>query len=154
MKIHELPADPGRHQKKKRLGRGEGSGHGKTSGKGHKGKQARSGTGKTAASGFEGGQNPLYRRLPKRGFNNLFRVEYEPINLSTLERVFEAGETVNATTLLERKVLRTNRPAKILGNGGLSKKLNIQGLAASKSAIEKIEKAGGKYEAPEAEAAK
>ena len=98
MKIHELPGDPGRRQKRKRLGRGEGSGHGKTSGKGHKGHQARSG-GTKKPSYFEGGQMPLPRRIPKFGFKNPFRVEYEVVSVSSLEKSFEAGSVVDVEAL-------------------------------------------------------
>jgi large subunit ribosomal protein L15 len=146
MKIHTLPGDPGRQQKRKRIGRGEGSGHGKTSGKGHKGSQARSGRGKGQNAYFEGGQTPLIRRIPKFGFNNIFRVEFEVLNLSTLEKAFESGETVDVDTLKARRLVRTSKPVKVLGNGDLTKKLTVKVNAFSRSALEKIAAAGGSTE--------
>lgn len=144
MKIHTLPGDPGRQQKRKRLGRGHGTGHGKTSGKGHKGKQARSGSGK--GRGFEGGQIPLYRRLPKFGFKNPFRTEYEVVNVAALEQAFEAGATVDAEALRKARLIRTKAPIKVLGDGDLTKGLTVKAAKFSKSAREKIEKAGGTCE--------
>lgn len=144
MKIHELPGDPGRKQKKKRLGRGEASGRGKTSGHGHKGKQARSGSGPGAH--FEGGQMPLIRRIPKFGFKNPFRVEYEVVNVSSLEKKFEAGATVDRKALEDARLIRTNKPVKILGQGDLAKALNVKAEAFSSSAREKITAAGGTVE--------
>lgn len=144
MKLHELPGDPGAKQKKKRLGRGEGSGLGKTSGKGHKGKQARSGSGKGPY--FEGGQMPLIRRIPKFGFSNPFRVEYEAVNLSDLEKKFEAGATVDRETLEAARLVRTSKPYKILGKGDLNKSLTVKANAFSKTASEKIVAAGGTAE--------
>ena len=151
MKIHELPGDPGRQQKRKRVGRGEGSGLGKTAGKGHKGAQARAGA--TKGKGFEGGQMPLIRRIPKFGFKNPFRVEYEPVNLSSLEAKFESGATVGVEELKAARLVRTNKPVKILGNGDLSKSLTVKAHAFSKSAAEKISAAGGSTETIEAKKA-
>ena len=143
MKINDLgPAV--KSPDRKRLGRGIGSGTGKTAGKGHKGQKARSG-GKIRR-GFEGGQTPLYRRIPKRGFNNIFSIEYATINVSDLER-FEDGTVVNMELLLNEGVIRHEKAGlKVLGNGNLSKKLTVQAKKFSKSAIEKIEKIGGKIE--------
>ncbi len=145
MKIHELPGDPGARQKKKRLGRGHGSGHGKTSGRGHKGQGARSGGGTNR--GFEGGQVPLQRRLPKIGFTNHFRVEYEAINVSQLEKYFDDGATVDRAALEKVRLVRTNNPVKLLGNGSLSKKLTVRVDKASASAAKKVSDAGGSFEA-------
>ncbi|CAN5379082.1 50S ribosomal protein L15 [soil metagenome] len=146
MKIHELPGDPGRQQKQKRVGRGESSGHGKTSGYGHKGSQARSGRGKGYNSHFEGGQMPLTRRLPKIGFHNPFRVEYEVVNLSSLEKNFKSGATVDAESLRKAGLVNSKKPIKLLGNGELTKKLTIKIDKVSEAARKKIEGAGGKFE--------
>ena len=144
MKLHELHPAEGSTTAQKRLGRGSGSGLGKTSGKGHKGAKARSGGGKRP--GFEGGQMPLYRRVPKRGFNNVFRTEYAEVNVERLE-AFEDGETVNAQALLEKKIIRKELDGvKILGGGELTKKLTVQAAKFSASAKEKIEAVGGKAE--------
>jgi len=144
MRMHELDRDPGAQKKKKRVGIGDGSGHGGTSCKGHKGQKARSG-GKVSP-GFEGGQMPLIRRLPKRGFKNRFRVEYIPVNLNRLE-LFKEGEEVNPQTLYEKGIInKKNTLVKILGEGELKTKLIIKANAFSKSALEKIETAGGKAE--------
>lgn len=144
MKIHNLPGDPGRQQKRKRLGRGHGSGHGKTSGKGHKGLQARSGGSVTVA--FKGGQMPLTRALPKFGFKNPFRVEYEVVNLSSLEKSFEAGATVDAEAMAKARLVRTGKPVKVLANGAITKALKVKAHKFSGSAREKIEGAGGSCE--------
>ena len=144
MKLHELHPAEGSTAAQKRLGRGSGSGLGKTSGKGHKGAKARSGGGKRP--GFEGGQMPLYRRVPKRGFNNVFRTEYAEVNVERLE-AFENGETVTAQALLEKKIIRKELDGiKILGGGELTKKLTVQAAKFSASAKEKIEAVGGKAE--------
>ena len=144
MKLHELHPAEGSTAAQKRLGRGSGSGLGKTSGKGHKGAQARSGGGKRP--GFEGGQMPLYRRVPKRGFNNVFGTEYAEVNVERLE-AFEDGATVNAQALLEKKIIRKELDGvKILGGGELTKKLTVQAAKFSASAKEKIEAVGGKAE--------
>jgi len=144
MKLHELHPAEGSTSAQKRLGRGTGSGLGKTSGKGHKGAKARSGGGKRP--GFEGGQMPLYRRVPKRGFTNIFGTEYAEVNVERLE-VFENGATVDAKALLEKKIIRKELDGvKILGGGELTKKLTVKAAKFSESAKEKIEKAGGKAE--------
>lgn len=144
MKLHNLQYNEGARQDRKRLGRGQGSGQGKTAGKGHKGQNARSGGG--VAIGFEGGQTPLYKRIPKRGFNNINRVEYAIVNLSSLN-VFEDGAVVTIEMLLEKRIInKTLDGVKILGQGELEKKLTVQANTFSKSAIESIEKLGGKAE--------
>lgn len=144
MKLHNLQYNEGARQDRKRLGRGQGSGQGKTAGKGHKGQNARSGGG--VAIGFEGGQTPLYKRIPKRGFNNINRVEHAIVNLSSLN-VFEEGTVVTIAMLLEKRIInKTLDGVKILGQGELEKKLTVQANAFSKSAIESIEKLGGKAE--------
>ena len=144
MKLHELHPAEGSTTAQKRLGRGTGSGLGKTSGKGHKGAKARSGGGKRP--GFEGGQMPLYRRVPKRGFTNIFGTEYAEVNVERLE-VFENGDTVDAKALLEKKIIRKELDGvKILGGGELTKRLTVKAAKFSESAKEKIEKAGGKAE--------
>ena len=145
MKLHELEKNIGATQKRKIVGRGRGSGLGKTSGKGHKGQNARSGGGVRAV--FEGGQTPLYRRLPKRGFNNAqFRAEYAVINVSDLNR-FENGTVVSPALLKEVGLVKNQLDGiKVLGNGELTKKLTIQANKFSKTAIEKIEKSGSKIE--------
>lgn len=139
----ELRAPQGSTRSRKRIGRGPSSGHGKTSGKGHKGQRARSGGG--VRPGFEGGQMPLYRRIARRGFSNYpFKVEYIGINLGTLEQSFGDGDTVTLESLKERKVVKKRTEyVKILGQGELSKKLTVQGLKVSKGAEEKITAAGG-----------
>ena len=144
MKLHELHPAAGSTTAPKRLGRGTGSGLGKTSGKGHKGAKARSGGGKRP--GFEGGQMPLYRRVPKRGFNNVFGTEYAEVNVERLE-VFEDGAVVNAEALKEKKIIRKELDGvKILGGGELTRKLTVQAAKFSGTAKEKIEAAGGKAE--------
>ena len=144
MNLHELSPAAGSNTKAYRKGRGHGSGNGKTAGRGHKGQWARSGGG--VRVGFEGGQMPLARRLPKRGFNNIFAKRLESVNVSVLEK-FEDGAVVNAQTLLENGILsKCEYGVKILGNGSISKKLTVQASAFSASAKEKIEAAGGKAE--------
>ena len=145
MKLHELVANEGATHKKKRLGSGRGSGLGKTSGKGQKGQKARSGGGKGAV--FEGGQLPLYRRLPKRGFTNAkFKVEYAVINLDDLNR-FEDGTVVTPGLLKEVGLIKNQLDGiKVLGTGELTKKLTIQANKFSASALVKIEKSGSKAE--------
>jgi large subunit ribosomal protein L15 len=144
MKLHELHPAEGSTSAQKRLGRGSGSGLGKTSGKGHKGAKARSGGGKRP--GFEGGQMPLYRRVPKRGFNNVFRTEYAEVNLERLE-AFEDGAIVDAAALLEKRIIRKELDGvKILGVGELTKKLTVKAAKFSATAKEKIEAVGGKAE--------
>lgn len=144
MKIHELPADPGARQKRKRVGRGEGSGLGKTAGKGNKGAQSRQGYSRKAY--FEGGQVPLIRRIPKFGFHNKFRRAFEAVNIADLDKKFDAGATVDLDALRAARLVRTNKPVKILGNGEISKALVVKANAFSKSAEEKIAAAGGSTE--------
>ncbi len=144
MKLHDLKFNEGARRDRKRIGRGHGSGHGKTAGKGHKGQLARSGGG--TPLGFEGGQTPLYKRIPKRGFNNINRVNYAVVNLSDLNR-FEEGTEVTIDVLVATKMVRNVKDGvKVLGNGTLEKKLSVQANAFSKSAVEAIEKLGGKVE--------
>ena len=144
MKLHELAPVAGSTQVAKRKGRGVGTGNGKTAGRGHKGLYARSG-GKVRA-GFEGGQMPLARRIPKRGFNNIFAKPLEIINLSTLNK-FEDGEIVTAEALLAKGILnKCEYGYKVLGNGTVTKKVTVQAAAFSQSAKEAIEAAGGKAE--------
>ena len=145
MKLHELHAIPGANKAVTRKGRGIGSGNGKTAGFGSKGQKARSGGG--VRVGFEGGQMPLARRLPKRGFHNIFAKPLEAVNVSALDAKFADGETVTVQALLEKGILsKCQYGAKILGNGSISKKLTVQASAFSASAKEKIEAAGGKVE--------
>lgn len=145
MKIHELPGDPGRQQKSKRRGRGEASGLGKSAGHGNKGHQSRSGGGKIGA--FEGGQMPLIRRVPKRGFHNPFRRAMQGINLSLLEKHFESGATVDRDALLKARLIHSSEEfIKILGDGTLTKSLTVRAHAFSASAREKITAAGGTVE--------
>lgn len=144
MKLHELKPAPGSTAAPKRLGRGIGSGLGKTSGKGHKGAKARSGGGKRP--GFEGGQLPLVRRIPKRGFTNIFAKEYETINVSVLD-MFEDGTEVTYELLLSYGMVGKSKDGlKILGNGDLTKKLTVKAQKFTASAKEKIEAAQGKAE--------
>ena len=145
MKLSNMAPADGAKTQSKRLGRGIGSGLGKTSGKGHKGQWARSGGG--VRPGFEGGQMPLVRRIPKRGFNNVFKKEYSIVNVSALEQ-FDNGTVVTADLLLEKGVLSKVEPygLKVLGNGTLTKKLEVKANKFTKSAAEIIEKAGGKAE--------
>lgn len=144
MNLHELSPAPGSNTKAYRKGRGAGSGNGKTAGRGHKGQWARSGGG--VRVGFEGGQMPLARRLPKRGFHNIFAKPLEAINVSALEK-FEDGTVVDVQALLEKGVLsKCQYGVKILGNGEISKKLIVKASAFSASAKEKIVAAGGKWE--------
>ena len=145
MKLHELRPSEGAFKASKRVGRGTGSGLGKTSGKGHKGQNARSGGG--VRPGFEGGQLPLFRRLPKRGCSNaMFKDEYATINLSDLEK-FEDGAVVTPELLKEMGILKKQLAGvKVLGNGNLTKKLTVKANKFSASAVEKIEAIGGKAE--------
>lgn len=144
MKLHELHYSEGARKNRKRIGRGQGSGTGKTSGKGNKGQNARSGGG--VRLGFEGGQTPLARRLPKRGFTNFTRKEYATLNVELLER-FEDGTVVTPELLLEHRIIRKKlNGVKVLGNGELTKKLTVKANKFSKSAQEIIEKAGGSVE--------
>ena len=144
MNLHELSPAPGSNPKAYRKGRGNGSGNGKTAGRGQKGQWARTGGGFRV--GFEGGQMPLARRLPKRGFHNIFAKPLEAINVSVLDK-FEDGAVVDAKALLEKGILsKCEYGVKILGNGSITKKLTVQASAFSASAKEKIEAAGGKVE--------
>ena len=144
MKLHELSPAAGSTRSVYRTGRGPASGNGKTAGKGHKGQNARSGGG--VRPGFEGGQIPLYRKLPKRGFNNKFATNYAIVNVSALE-VFENGAVVDMETLLAKKIIRKSLDGlKILGNGDLTKSLTVKANIFSATAKEKIEAAGGKTE--------
>ena len=144
MKLHELKAPAGSRKRRKVVGRGPGSGHGQTSGRGEKGQKARSGGG--SQPWFEGGQLPLHRRVPKRGFTNTFRKEYAILNVKDLER-FEAGTTVSPATLSEAGLVRTaTAPVKILGEGTLSKALVVSAHAFSEGAAAKIRAAGGTLE--------
>ncbi len=145
MQLHELSPAPGSVRESKRIGRGHGSGWGKTSGKGHKGQKARAGRG--MRPGFEGGQMPLQRRIPKRGFNNIFAKEYATVNVAVLNRKFENGAVVDAAALVDAGVLKKYYDGvKILGNGKLEKALTVKANAFSASAKEMIENAGGKAE--------
>ncbi|OXM83110.1 50S ribosomal protein L15 [Paenibacillus rigui] len=144
MKLHELTSAPGSRSTRKRVGRGIGSGMGKTSTRGHKGQNSRSGGG--VRPGFEGGQNPLYRRLPKRGFTNQFRKEFAIVNLTELNK-FAAGTEVTPELLLESGIVKNARDGiKILGNGEITVQLNVKANKFSQSAVDKIQAAGGKTE--------
>ena len=144
MKLHELSPAYGSTKEVKRKGRGPGSGNGKTAGKGHKGQNARSGGG--VRIGFEGGQMPITRRLPKRGFNNIFAKKYCIINVSDLE-AFDNDSVVTIDELIAcGKIRKPENGLRVLGNGALTKKLTVKAVAFSKSAKEKIEAAGGKVE--------
>lgn len=144
MKLNELSPAPGARKVRFRVGRGLGSGNGKTSGKGQKGQKSRSGGG--VRTGFEGGQMPIYRRLPKRGFKNIFANVYAEVNVETLNR-FEDGSTVDAVALVEAGVLKNIQDGvRILGNGELTKKLTVVANGFTKTAEEKITAAGGKVE--------
>lgn len=144
MKLHELAPAPGLKKVRTRVGRGLGSGLGKTSGKGHKGQKARAGGG--VRTGFEGGQMPIYRRLPKRGFYNKFAKEYAEVNVSELNR-FDNGAVVDPVALIEIGILKNVRDGvRILGNGELEKSLTVIASGFTKSAAEKIAAAGGKIE--------
>lgn len=144
MKLHELSPALGSTKESKRIGRGHGSGNGKTAGKGHKGQKARAGRGMQI--GFEGGQMPLQRRVPKRGFNNIFAKEWTAINVAALE-AFEDGAVVDAKALVEKGIVKkANTPVKVLGNGKLTKKLTVKLNGFSASATEKITSIGGTAE--------
>lgn len=145
MKLHELQPAAGSVKDVKRIGRGHGSGQGKTAGKGHKGQKARSGG--SIRPGFEGGQMPLQRRMPKRGFNNIFAKEFATVNVSELEKRFENGAVVDADALIESGAIKNAKDGiKILGNGELSKKITVKAVKFTAAAKEKIEKAGGTAE--------
>ncbi len=147
MKLNELRDNPGARKKFKRVGRGIGSGKGKTSGKGVKGQSSRSGV---SLNGFEGGQMPIYRRLPKRGFTNIFRVEYAPLNIGTLEAAIEAGKIdaskpIDEAALFAAGIVKGNKVAgiRLLARGSIAKKVQITVSGASAAAIAAVEKAGG-----------
>lgn len=135
----------GAKHKEKRVGRGHGSGHGKTSGRGHKGQKAREGL--DIRPFFEGGQTPIIRRLPKRGFKNIFKVEYAVVNVGALSKAFSPNEVVDENSLREKGLIKgKGKPIKLLGNGEINIPLTIRVHAASRSAKEKVEKAGGRVE--------
>jgi large subunit ribosomal protein L15 len=144
MKLSELAPNIGSRHKKKRVGRGPGSGHGGTSCRGNKGQNSRSGGG--VRLGFEGGQMPLIRRLPKRGFTSKFKEEYNVVNLKSLEEKFNDNEEVNPSTLKEKGLIKRKLPIKILGSGEITKKLKVKVAGFSNSAREKILEAGGTVE--------
>ena len=145
MKLHELSPAPGSTSERKRIGRGPASGQGKTAGKGHKGQKARAGRGMRA--GFEGGQMPLQRRIPKRGFVNIFAKEIAIVNLSAIDEKFEDGAVVDVEALINAGLVKKAMDGvKVLGNGEISKKLTVKANAFSESAKAKIEAAGGKAE--------
>ena len=145
MKLHELSPVPGSTKERKRIGRGPASGQGKTAGKGHKGQKARAGRGMQI--GFEGGQMPLQRRIPKRGFNNIFRKEFAIVNIASLDKAFNDGDTVTIEALVASGLVKkTLDGVKVLGNGEIAKKLTVQVNAYSETAKSKIEAAGGKAE--------
>ncbi len=144
MRLHDLAPEKGSRSSRKRVGRGVGSGHGKTAGRGSKGMKSRSGG--NVRPGYEGGQMPLQRRLPKRGFTNIFKKEYSIVNLRDLER-FESGATVDAEALVSAGLVKnTRKPVKLLGQGDIQVPLEIRLNAVSESARSKIEGAGGKVE--------
>ena len=145
MKLHELSPNEGSVKENFRRGRGAGSGNGKTAGKGHKGQNARSGGG--VRPGFQGGQLPLYRKLPKRGFHNKFGVTYAVVNVDDLDKKFEDGATVDAEALLESGIIsKVCDGIKVLGRGEITKKLTVKAAVFSETAKGKIEAAGGKTE--------
>ncbi len=145
MKIHQLPGDPGRRKKSKRLGRGRGTGQGTYAGRGNKGQKSRSGASRSPA--FEGGQMPLIRRVPKRGFTKRFRIQYAVVNVNRLEEKFDKDETVTVEALKERRLIKGKNPrVKILGVGEITKPLVVHAHKFSRSAVEKITSAGGKCE--------
>jgi large subunit ribosomal protein L15 len=141
--VHDLRPSPGATHSKKRLGRGPGSGHGKTAGRGNKGQKSRSGY--RHQRGFEGGQMPLHRRVPKRGFTNIFRIEYDIVNISDLDR-FEAGAAVTPDALAGMRLARKTRPVKILGDGAITRALTVSAHKFSAGARAAIEAAGGRCE--------
>lgn len=143
MKLHTLKANEGARKEKHRVGRGHAAGKGKQAGKGQSGQNKRGGT----RPGFEGGQNPWFRRLPKRGFNNVNHIEYQVVSLSSIDRVFSDNDVIDVEKLHQTKLARSkNLPIKLLANGKLTKKVTIKVNAASQSAIAAVEAAGGKIE--------
>src|SRR5206468_673660 len=148
MSLNDLRPPRGMKHPKKRIGRGQGSGNGKTAGRGHKGAKSRSGF--HYKRGFEGGQMPLHRRVPKRGFHNPFRVEYEVVNLDTIEARFDAGTVVTPELLREHRLVQSaDKPVKVLGRGEIAKKLTVRAHKFSGKAAEKIAAAGGAAESLE-----
>jgi len=148
MSLNDLRPPRGMKHPKKRIGRGQGSGNGKTAGRGHKGAKSRSGF--HYKRGFEGGQMPLHRRVPKRGFHNPFRVEYEVVNLDTIEARFDAGTVVTPELLREHRLVQSaDKPVKVLGRGDIAKKLTVRAHKFSGKAAEKIAAAGGAAESLE-----
>ncbi len=147
--LSNLSPVKGAVKKKKRVARGPGSGLGKTAGRGEKGQKSRSGGAKPRF--FEGGQMPLYRRLPKRGFKNIWKVQYEIVNLRDIEERFSDGEVVNPKTLKEKNLVKGKGPVKILGDGNLTKKVTFEGVVFSKKAQEKIGNPGGNTDAEKSE---
>ncbi|APM41159.1 50S ribosomal protein L15 [Clostridium kluyveri] len=144
MKLHELKPAEGSRKSRKRIGRGTGSGLGRNAGKGEKGQKARAGGG--VRIGFEGGQMPLYRRVPKRGFTNIFAKQYSELNVERLN-IFEDGTEITPELLIEKRMIRKSKDGlKILGNGELQKKLTVKAVKFTKAAAQKIEAAGGKVE--------
>jgi large subunit ribosomal protein L15 len=144
MNLSDLKPPKGAKHSKKRIGRGQGSGNGKTAGRGHKGAKSRSGF--KFKRGFEGGQMPLHRRVPKRGFHNPFRVEYDVVNLDRLSEVFEAGTVVTLDLLVAHRLVAGNSPVKVLARGDISKRLTVHAHKFSGKAAEKIAGAGGSAE--------
>jgi len=147
MRLHELYPFPEERKNRKRIGRGPGSGQGSTSGKGHKGQNARSGGGVPAR--FEGGQMPLARRLPKRGFKNPFKVSYEVVNIGTLLAAFQGKTEISVEDIYERGLVSKNAPVKVLGDGEVGAAVTVEAHRFSKSAVEKIAAAGGTAKALE-----
>jgi len=144
VRLHELSSSSGARKSRKRIGRGHGTGHGKTAGKGHKGQNARSGGG--VRPGFEGGQLPIFKRLPKRGFTNINHKEYAIVNLDALNR-FEDGAEVNAETLIAAGIIKKQHSGvKVLGNGKLERRLTVKVAKASAQAVQQIEALGGQIE--------
>ncbi len=145
MKLNELQPHPGATRERKRVGRGISAGQGKTAGKGHKGQKTRSGD-RTLPPFFEGGQTPFHLRIPKRGFTNPNRKEYTPVNVGTLERLFEEGEEITPQRMAAKGLCARGDLVKVLGDGELTKRFTVKAHAFSRSAREKIEKAGGSCE--------
>ena len=148
MRLHELYAFPEEYKQRRRIGRGSGSGWGKTAARGHNGQNSRSGGG--VRPGFEGGQMPLARRLPKRGFKNPFRDEYETVNVGRLLAMFEGKDEITLLDMYERGIVKTGSAVKVLGTGDVAKAVTIEAHRFSASAAEKIAKAGGNAKAVEA----
>lgn len=145
MNLHELKPNKGATKSKKRLGRGLGSGKGKTAGRGYKGQTSRSGDNRVSPY-FEGGQTPIHMRVPKIGFRNPFKKEYSIVNLSMLDKYFNDGDEITKESLLSKSLVKKNKPVKILGMGEINKKFNVKVDTISSSAKQKIEQAGGSVE--------